>query len=344
MEREFSAKRVLLTPSCTHSLELAALSIDIKNGDEVIMPSYTFVSTANAFVLRGAVPVFVDIREDTLNIDEQQIEEKISDRTRAIVPVHYAGVACEMDKILEIAKHNNIFVIEDAAQAVNAKYKGKHLGTIGDLGCYSFHDTKNYTCGEGGAILINDPALIEIVEILREKGTNRSRFLRGEVDKYTWVGVGSSYLLSDIQAAVLYAQLEQIDDIQKARHKIYKKYIEGFSDLEREGLVTLPHIPSDCESNYHLFYILTKDENEREDLFSHLRINGIYSTFHYIPLHTSEMGKRFGYKEGSLPVTESISSRIARIPIYPSLTEEEQERIVKSVNCFYKSRKSKSFV
>ena len=334
LEEKFDAKRILLTTSGTSSLELAALSLNIQKGDEIIMPSYTFVSTANAFVLRGAKPVFVDIRSDTLNIDETKIKEKITSRTKAIVPVHYAGVGCEMDEIMRIAKEHDIFVIEDAAQAVNASYKERFLGTIGDLGCYSFHDTKNYVCGEGGAIVINKEDLTERIEIIREKGTDRSKFLRGEVDKYTWVDVGSSYLPSEILAAFLYAQLEEMDEITQRRRKIYERYSEEFKDLVRRG-IGVPNIPEECNSNYHMFYLLTKDQSERDNLIKHLRRNEICSVFHYVPLHNSPMGKKFGYSGGDLPVTEDLSRRIIRLPLFVDLNMGEQTRVIRRVKKFY---------
>lgn len=320
MERTFSAKKVLLTPSCTHALELAALLIDIQPGDEVIMPSYTFVSTANAFVLRGARPVFCDIRSDNLNIDEEMIEALITDRTKAIVPVHYGGVACDMDRIIEIAQAHDLYVIEDAAQAVNARYKGRYLGTIGHFGCYSFHETKNYSMGEGGSLVINDERFIERAEIIREKGTDRSKFFRGEIDKYSWVDIGSSYLPSDISAAVLWAQLEKLDEIQEKRRQIHEMYYEGLSDLEKEGHLRLPIINNYAESNYHLFYILMNSEGERDNLLSQLKENGIGAVFHYVPLHTSTYYREI-YGDVSLPFTEDLSGRVLRLPMFFDLND-----------------------
>ncbi len=329
LEGTFNTKRILLTNSCTDALEMASLLIDLKPGDEVIVPAYTFVSTVNAFILRGAKPVFVDIREDTLNLDETKIEEKITDRTKAIFPVHYAGVACEMDAIMDIAKRYNLSVVEDAAQGVNAKYNDRYLGTIGDLGTYSFHGTKNYTCGEGGAIVINRSDLMERAEIIREKGTNRSKFIRGEVDKYTWVDIGSSYLLSDILAAFLYAQLENLEEIKAKRRRIFEFYYENLKNLEAAGRLRLPIIPGKCETNYHMFYILLPSEEERDSLMENLRSVGIQAVFHYIPLHNSPMGIKFGYKSGDLPVTESLSGRLLRLPFYPHLEMEKQRFVIK---------------
>ena len=338
MEQKFNAKKILLTTSCTHALELASILIDLKEGDEVIVPSYTFVSTVNAFMLRGAKPVFVDIRLDTKNIDENLIEEKITPRTKAIFPVHYAGISCDMDKINDIAKRNNLYVIEDAAQGVNAKYKNNHLGTIGTFGCYSFHETKNFMCGEGGAIVINDEQFIERAEIIREKGTNRSKFFRGEVDKYTWVDIGSSYLPSDILAAFLYAQLESMDTITNTRKIIYNKYIEGFKDLEKEGRLLLPVIPENCLSNYHMFYILTEDETQRDHLISYLKKQEIVSVFHYVPLHSSPIGLNLGYRGGGLPITEDVSKRLLRLPFYNDLTNDKQDYIINNVTAFLRGK------
>lgn len=328
LEKTFNANKVLLTNSCTDALEMASLLIGLGPDDKVIVPSYTFVSTVNAFILRGAKPIFVDIREDTLNMDEAKIEEKITDKTRAIFPVHYAGVACKMDTIMDIAERYNLFVVEDAAQGVNAKYNERYLGTIGDLGTYSFHGTKNYTCGEGGAILINNGDFIERAEIIREKGTNRSKFLRGEIDKYTWIDIGSSYLLSDILAAFLYAQLENLEEIKKKRKEIFDFYYESLKKLEETGKLRLPIIPSNCETNYHLFCVLLPSEEKRNSLIDKLKNAGIQAVFHYIPLHTSPMGAKFGYGEGDLPITESISGRLLRLPFYTDLTKEEQEFII----------------
>ncbi len=338
MERVFGAKKVLLTTSCTHSLELASILIDLKEGDEVIAPSYTFVSTVNSFMLRGAKPVFVDIRLDTKNIDESLIEEKITSKTKAIVPVHYAGVSCNMDKINDIAKKHNLYVVEDAAQGVNAMYKNNFLGTIGTFGCYSFHETKNFICGEGGALVINDERFIERAEIVREKGTNRSKFFRGEIDKYTWVDIGSSYLPSDVLAAFLYAQLENMDKINSIRKNIFDRYYKGLHDLEKEGKIQLPVIPHDCVSNYHMFYIMLENEIQRNDLINHLKQQGITSVFHYVPLHSSPMGLQLGFKEGDLPVTENISRRLLRLPFYNDMTEEEQDYVIDSIGSFLRGK------
>jgi len=331
MERKFNSKKVLVTTSCTHALEMAFILINLQPGDEVICPSYTFVSTVNAFMLRGAKPVFVDIRKDTLNIDENLIEEKITDRTKAIIPVHYAGVSCEMDKINKIAKKHKLFIIEDAAQGVNAKYKGKSLGTLGDMGTYSFHESKNYQCGEGGALLIENEEFFERAEIIREKGTNRSKFFRGEVDKYTWVDIGSSYLPAEILAAFLYEQLENMDKVKKKRQESFRYYYDNLKELEMEGKIRLPIIPEECETNYHMFYMLLSSEQGRNELLSRLKEKSIYATFHYIPLHTSPMGKRLGYKKGDLPVTERISGRILRLPMFYELKVKEQAYIVDNV-------------
>ena len=328
MEQKFGAKKVLLTHSCTAALEMAALLADIQPGDEVIMPSYTFVSTANAFVLRGAVPVWCDIREDTLNIDETKIEALITPRTKAIVPVHYAGVACQMDVIMAIAKKHNLLVIEDAAQGVNATFNGQYLGTIGHLGCYSFHETKNFISGEGGALVINDSRFVERAEIIREKGTNRSKFFRGQVDKYTWVDIGSSYLPSELIAAFLYAQLEQADEITRQRHAIHDRYAVGLQPLVDAGHLRLPQIPVNCVHNAHMFYIIVKSEPVRAQLLAHLKQNDINAVFHYVPLHTSPMGQQYGYKLGDLLVTEELSERLIRLPCYYELTQQEQNRII----------------
>ncbi|MGQ9915682.1 MAG: dTDP-4-amino-4,6-dideoxygalactose transaminase, partial [Thermogutta sp.] len=303
LEERFAIPKVLLVPSGTAALELAAMLCDLQPGDEVIMPSYTFVSTASAFVRVGGRPVFVDIRQDTLNIDENKIEAAITERTRAIVPVHYAGVACEMDRIMEIAARHRLLVVEDAAQGVNAFYKGRALGSIGHLGCYSFHETKNYICGEGGALCINDPRFVERAEILRDKGTNRQKFFRGEVDKYTWVDVGSSYVMAEILAAFLLGQLEQLDAISARRREIYEFYREQLSPLEAAGHLRLPIIPENCGGNCHMFYILLPTAEKRDRMLESLRSEGIHAVFHYVPLHTSPMGRMFGYKDGDLPMT-----------------------------------------
>lgn len=335
LEDRFQAKKALLTHSCTAALEMAALLADIKPGDEVIMPSYTFVSTANAFALRGAVIRFVDIRPDTLNIDENIIEQAITPKTKVIVPVHYAGVSCEMDTIMAIAERHNLLVVEDAAQGVNATYKGRYLGTIGHLGCFSFHETKNFISGEGGALIINELSFVERAEIIREKGTNRSRFFRGQVDKYTWVDLGSSYLPSDLVAAFLYAQLEQADEISLQRQSIYERYASGLKPLADAGILRLPYSPPGCSHNAHMFYIVVKDEPTRSDLIAHLKANGIHSVFHYIPLHTSPMGLLFGGTPSSLPITEDLSERLIRLPCYYELNHEEQDRIISCIARYF---------
>ncbi len=335
LEEKFNANKVLLTTSCTHALEMAAILADIKEGDEVILPSYTFVSTADAFVMRGAKIVYVDIRPDTMNINENLIEAAITERTKAIVPVHYAGVACEMDKIMEIGKKYNLFIIEDAAQGVMSFYKGKPLGTIGHFGCFSFHETKNYSMGEGGAILVNDERFIERAEIIREKGTNRSKFFRGQIDKYTWVDCGSSYLPSDINAAYLYAQLEKIDEIDRDRLNSWNKYYEKLSCLNNIKL-ELPNIPKECKHNAHMFYIKLKNLEERTKLITYLKENNILSVFHYIPLHSSPAGKKFGYLSGKDEYTTKESERLLRLPMYYNLKEDDIEYIVSKVINFFK--------
>lgn len=331
LEEILGVPKVLLTTSCTHALDMAALLLDIKQGDEVIVPSFTFVSTINAFVLRGARPVFADIRPDTLNLDEQGLERLISPRTRAIAVVHYAGVGCEMDAIMRIAGRNGIPVVEDNAHGLLGKYLGKYLGTFGCMATQSFHETKNFTCGEGGALLMNDPQYIERAEIIREKGTNRSRFFRGQVDKYTWVDVGSSYLPSDMLAAFLYAQLETREVIQARRQRIWQYYDDHLRDwAERRG-ARLPVVPAHCEQPYHMYYLLMPALEQRQDLIAHLRERGILAVFHYLPLHLSDMGRRFGGREGDCPVTESVSDRLLRLPFYTGLSESDQECVVKAV-------------
>ncbi|GAC1344578.1 MAG: dTDP-4-amino-4,6-dideoxygalactose transaminase [Isosphaeraceae bacterium] len=334
LEERFGIGRVLLVPSCTAALEMAAMLFDLKPGDEVIMPSYTFVSTATAVARLGAKPVFIDIRADTLNIDDALIEDAITERTRAIFPVHYAGVGCEMDRIMTIAQKNGLKVAEDAAQGVNSFYDGRALGSIGDLGCYSFHETKNYICGEGGALCLNDPQLIERAEILRDKGTNRRQFFRGQVDKYTWVDIGSSYVPSEICSAFLNAQLEMLDSIAARRRDIYLFYRQLLRPLAAENYLLLPHIPEECESNYHMFYILLADRATRDGLMAHLQASGIHAVFHYVPLHSSPMGRTYGYKEGDLPVTEDLSGRLLRLPLFYEITEEEQTRIVHQIETY----------
>lgn len=335
IEEHTGTAKALLTTSGTQALEMAALLSDIQPGDEVILPSYTFVSTANAFVLRGAKLVFVDIRPDTMNIDEKLIEDAITDKTRAIVPVHYAGVGCEMDTIMDIAKRHNLVVVEDAAQGVNAFYKGRALGSIGDYGCFSFHETKNYSMGEGGAILINRPEQIEDAEIIREKGTDRSRFFRGQVDKYTWVNIGSSFLPSDINAAYLMAQLEMADEINENRLQNWTRYNEGLQDLAQEGVIELPYIPEECTHNAHMFYIKTKDMEERKALISYLKERDIAAVFHYVPLHSAPAGLRFGRFHGEDRYTTKESERLLRLPMYYNLSESDQQKVIDAVHGFY---------
>lgn len=340
LEERFDIRKVLLTPSCTAALEMAAMLCDLGPGDEVIMPSFTFVSTANAFLRTGAKPVFVDIRRDTLNLDEQLVEAAISERTRAIVPVHYAGIGCEMDRISAIAEEHNLMVIEDAAQAVHSWYKRRALGSIGHIGCYSFHATKNYICGEGGAICLNSDELIERAEIIREKGTNRRAFLQGQADKYTWVDVGSSYVPSEMSCAFLYAQLEQLDQIRQRREGIFQTYSTLLSPICDEGLIQLPTVPRSCRSNYHMFHVLVSHERVRNALIAHLDQRGISAVFHYVPLHCSPMGKQLGYQEGRLPVTEAASARLLRVPFYHELTPAEQQRVATSIAEFLLSNQT----
>ncbi|OQW46828.1 MAG: dTDP-4-amino-4,6-dideoxygalactose transaminase [Proteobacteria bacterium SG_bin7] len=323
LEKNVKTKKALLTHSCTAALEMSALLSDLKHGDEVIMPSFTFVSTANAIVLRGAVPVFVEIRSDTLNIDETKIEAAITNKTKAIMVVHYAGVSCEMDTILEIAKRKNLLVFEDAAQGMNSKYKGKFLGTIGDLGSLSFHDTKNIVAGEGGALLINSSDFIKRAEILREKGTNRSQFFRGEVDKYSWMDVGSSYLPSDILAALLLAQLERSNEITERRSEIWNKYNKAFENFEGKEIVSRPVVPEHCEHNAHIFYLLMQNLEARTKALEVLKAKGIAATFHYVPLHSSPGGKKFGRAHGDLSITNSVSERILRLPLWPDMPNSD---------------------
>lgn len=335
IEEKTGTAKCLLTTSCTHATELTALLADIKEGDEVIMPSYTFVSTADAFVLRGAKVVFVDIRPDTMNIDEKLIEDAITERTRAIVPVHYAGVGCEMDTIMEIAKRHNLLVIEDAAQGIMASYKGKALGTIGDMGCFSFHETKNFSMGEGGALLLQDEKYIENAEIFREKGTDRSKYYRGQVDKYRWMNYGSSYLPSDMNAAYLWAQLEIADEITNARLARWQQYNELLQPLKERGILELPTIPECCVHNAHMYYAKAKDLQERTALISFLKENGILSVFHYVPLHSAPAGMKFGRFHGEDKYTTRESERIFRLPMYYALKEEEVNYIVSKVKEFY---------
>ncbi len=337
-EERMGTPKCLLTTSCTHALEMGALLSGVGPGDEVIMPSFTFVSTADAFVLRGATPVFVDIRPDTMNIDENLIEAAITERTRVIAPVHYAGVSCEMDKIMELARKYNLMVVEDAAQGVLSSYKGKPLGTIGDFGCYSFHETKNYSMGEGGALLIRDEKYIEDAEIIREKGTNRSKYFRGQIDKYTWVNYGSSYLPSDMNAAYLYAQLEMADEINNHRLDCWNRYYDNLKPLAEEGRIELPVIPEGCVHNAHMFYIKAANIEERTALNSYLKEQGVMAVFHYIPLHTAPAGLRFGRFHGEDVYTTRESERLTRLPMFYRLTLEQVDEICEKVKAFYKTR------
>lgn len=336
LEEALGVRKTLLTTSCTHALEMAALLANIQPGDEVIVPSFTFVSSINAFVLRGARPVFADIRPDTLNLDENKILSLITKQTKAILPIHYAGVGCEMDQIQEISSHHGLTVIEDNAHGLFAKYKGRYLGTFGRFATQSFHETKNFSCGEGGALLINNPEDIERAEIIREKGTDRSRFFRGQVDKYSWVDVGSSYLPSDMLAAFLLAQLEARERIQARRKKIWLRYHQSLSDWAESNNVGLPTIPDYCEQSYHMFYLLMPSLTTRQELIAHLRHQGILSVFHYLPLHLSTMGRKFDGKEGDCPVTESISDRLLRLPFYFDLSEEDQQTVISQICRFGK--------
>lgn len=337
-EYHFKVRKALLTTSCTHALELAAILADIREGDEVIMPSYTFVSTANAFVLRGAKIIFVDVRPDTMNIDESLIESAITNKTKAIIPVHYAGVSCEMDIIMDIAHKYNLLVIEDAAQGVMSTYKGRALGSIGHMGCFSFHETKNYNCGEGGAILLNEDRFVERAEIIREKGTNRSLYFRGEVDKYTWVDVGSSYLPSEINAAFLFAQLEQAQIINFDRLKSWNLYYKLLSPLQEKGHVQLPNIPNNCEHNAHMFYLKAENLEERTALIAFLKQNGIMSVFHYVPLHSSAAGIRFGEMHGEDRFTSKESDKLIRLPLYYKLEDGQIRKVVDTIFTFYANK------
>ena len=334
LEEALGVPKVLLTTSCTHAIEMAALLLDIQPGDEVIVPSFTFVSTVNAFVLRGAMPIFADIRPDTLNIDESRIEALIGGRTKVIVPVHYAGVGCEMDGIMELARRRGVAVVEDNAHGLFGKYKGRWLGTFGCLATQSFHETKNITCGEGGALLINDERYIGRAEIIREKGTNRSRFFRGQVDKYSWVDVGSSYLMSDVLAAFLYGQLEAWRAIQTNRQKIWQTYHEQLDLWCRTNDARQPILPVYCEQAWHMYYLLLPSLEARTALIAHLKSAGIMAVFHYLPLHLSEMGRRFGGREGDCPTTESVSDRLIRLPFYNSMSGEEQSRVIEAILAF----------
>lgn len=331
LEQQTGCRKALLTPSCTAALEMMALLLDIEEGDEVILPSYTFVSTANAFVLRGGVPVFVDIRPDTLNIDETRIVDAITPRTKAIVPVHYAGMACEMDAIMKIATHHNLAVVEDAAQGAMASYRGRALGSIGDLGALSFHETKNVISGEGGALLVNSEDFLLRAEILREKGTNRSRFLRNEVDKYTWQDKGSSYLPSELVAAFLWAQFEEAERITRIRLDLWNRYHESFESLEQRGLLRRPIIPQGCSHNAHMYYVLLAPSADREEVLARLTSKGIGAVFHYVPLHDSPAGRRYGRTNGNLTVTNDVASRLIRLPMWVGLQEVDQSRVVEAL-------------
>ena len=328
LEQHVGCDKALLTHSCTAALEMAALLLDIQPGDEIIMPSYTFVSTANAFVLRGGVPVFVDIREDTLNLDERLIEAAITPRTKAIVPVHYAGLACEMDTIMAIAERHKLKVVEDAAQGVMSSYKGRPLGGIGDIGAYSFHETKNVISGEGGALLVNNPEFAMRAEVIREKGTDRSRFFRGEVDKYTWQEVGSSFLPGELIAAFLWAQLEEAERITRERLAIWQRYHDLLARLEARGLLRRPIVPADCQHNAHMYYVLLAPQIDRQQLLSALKHNGINSVFHYVPLHSSPGGKRYGRVHGAMSNTDTQSERLVRLPLWFGLTNTQQDMVV----------------
>jgi dTDP-4-amino-4,6-dideoxygalactose transaminase len=334
LEAQLGVPKALLTTSCTHALEMSALLLDLRPGDEVIFPSFTFVSTVNAFVLRGVRPIFADVRPDTLNLDERQLERLITPRTRAIVPVHYAGVGCEMDAITAIAAQHDLVVVEDNAHGLFGKYRGRYLGTFGALATQSFHETKNFTCGEGGALLINDAQYIERAEIIREKGTNRSRFFRGQVDKYTWVDIGSSYLPSDLLAAFLYAQFEVRERIQGIRRRIWEIYAAELREWALRNGVQLPHVPDHCEQAYHMFYLLMPSLEVRQAFIAHLKAQGILAVFHYLPLHLSDMGRKFGGQVGDCPVTERISDQLVRLPFFNDLDEALQARVIEAVRSF----------
>jgi dTDP-4-amino-4,6-dideoxygalactose transaminase len=342
LEEQLGIQKVLMTPSCTAALEMSAMLCNLQPGDEVILPSFTFVSTANAIARLGARPVFVDIRPDTLNIDENLIEQAITEHTKAIMPVHYAGVGCEMNAILEVAKKHNLTVIEDAAQGVNAFYRGRSLGSIGHLGCFSFHETKNYICGEGGAICLNSPELIERAEIIRDKGTNRKKFFRGEVDKYTWVEIGSSYVPSEISCAFLCGQLEIMESISERRRAIDSVYGELLSPLAEQGWLKLPHTPEHCRSNYHMYYVLLPDSRTRDYALKYLRQNGIHAVFHFVPLHTSPLGQSIGRTSGSLHVTDNVSRNILRLPFYYGMTPNDQEFIVETLASFLEQHRHRT--
>ena len=331
LEEALGSKKALLTTNCTHALDMAAILLDLREGDEVIVPSFTFVSTVNALVLRGAKPKFVDIRSDTLNMDENLIEAAINEHTKAIFVVHYAGVGCEMDKILELAHKYDLKIVEDNAHGLFGKYKDKKLGTFGCLATQSFHETKNFSCGEGGALIINDASFVDRAEIIREKGTNRSRFFRGQIDKYTWVDMGSSYLPSDILSAILYSHFEEADKIQSTRRHIWETYYERLKAWAAENNVRLPYIPDHCEQSYHIFYLLFPNLEKRQAFIRFMKENDILTVFHYVPLHTADMGRGFGYKQGDLPVTEAISDSLVRLPLFNSMTDAEQEKIIQAI-------------
>ncbi len=335
LEQRYLIPRVLMTPSCTSALEIAAMLCELKPGDEVILPAFTFVSTANPIIRLGARPVFVDIREDTLNIDERLIEPVVTSRTKAIFPVHYGGIGCDMDRIMAVARKYNLIVVEDAAQGLGAFYKGYALGSIGHLGAFSFHHTKNQTCGEGGALCINSPELLSRAEIIRDKGTNRSRYLRGEIDKYTWLDSGSSHVPSELSCAFLYAQLEMLDLIRHRREEVFHFYDRHLHRFAAEGLLRLPSTPEGCESNYHIYYVMLPDRTTRDALMAHLNRCGTAAASHYVPLHSSPMGQTFGYRAGDLPVTEEMSGRLLRLPAYPDLREQEQIQVVKQLSEFF---------
>ncbi|MHB8972655.1 MAG: dTDP-4-amino-4,6-dideoxygalactose transaminase [Pirellulaceae bacterium] len=336
LESRFQIGKILMTPSCTAALEMAAMLCALAPGDEVILPSFTFVSTANAVVRTGARPVFVDIRRDTLNLDERRLEAAITSRTRAIFPVHYAGVACEMDTILDIARAHGLLVVEDAAQGVNSHYRDRALGSLGDLAAFSFHETKNYICGEGGALCINRPELVERACIIRDKGTDRQRFVRGEVDKYTWVDIGGSYVPSEIVCAFLLAQLEAMEKITDRRSAIFRQYTLQFQGLSQQGKLQLPTIPGHCQANSHLFYLLLESQARRDALIEHLRGRSIHAVFHYVPLHSSAMGRKFGYQVGDFPITEDISARLVRLPMYYDMSVVQQQRVIDGVSDFFR--------
>jgi len=336
-EEKLGTSKALLTTSCTHALEMAAILADIQEGDEVIMPSYTFVSTANAFVLRGAKVVFVDIKPDTMNIDETLVEEAVTGKTKAIVVVHYAGVSCEMDEIMRISREHNLLVVEDAAQGVMSTYKGKSLGTIGHLGCFSFHETKNYQCGEGGALLINDDSYVERAEIIREKGTDRSKFFRGQVDKYSWVDMGSSYLPSEVNAAFLYAQLQYANDINEDRLASWSLYYQKLKDLADKDIINLPTIPKNCEHNAHMFYIKVDDINERGKLIAYMKEHDITCVFHYVPLHNSSAGVKYSHFYKGDQYTTSESEKLIRLPLYYGMSEETVSKVTEAIYDFFES-------